>query len=46
MNDALAALVKGKLVEPDEAYRKAVDKAGLLAQLRAAGFQPASSAEP
>ena len=46
MNDALASLVKGKLVEPDEAYRKAVDKAGLLAQLRAAGFQPAASAEP
>ena len=45
MNDALAALVKQKLVDPDEACRKAVDKAGLLAQLRAAGIQPSAPLE-
>ena len=45
MNDALVALVKQKVVDPDEAYRKSTDKAGLLAQLRAAGFHPTSVVE-
>jgi len=45
MNDGLVALVKQKLVDPDEAYRKSVDKTGLLAQLRAAGFHPTSVSE-
>jgi twitching motility protein PilT len=39
LNDALLELVKKKLVEPDEAYAKAVDKTGVAAQLTAAGFR-------
>ena len=35
LNDSLFELVKGKLVEPKEAYIKAVDKSSLLALLRA-----------
>ena len=38
MNDSLMALVKGGLVEPKQAYVKAVDKAGLVAMLKAAGL--------
>ena len=37
LNDALMELVEKKLVEPDEAYMKAVDKSGLEAMLRAKG---------
>jgi twitching motility protein PilT len=37
LNDALMEVVERKLVEPSEAYMKAVDKAGLEAQLRAKG---------
>ena len=37
MNDSLMDLVKRKVVEPREAYLKAVDKEGLLTRLRAAG---------
>jgi len=39
MNDALVDLVKRKLVTPDEAYLKALDKAGLVGQLRSAGVE-------
>ncbi|HET8799399.1 MAG TPA: type IV pilus twitching motility protein PilT, partial [Thermoanaerobaculia bacterium] len=37
MNDALVDLVKRKLIEPQEAYAKAVDKAGLQTALKTAG---------
>jgi twitching motility protein PilT len=44
-NDALANLVKNKVVEPAEAYKKAADKAGLMTMFNAAGvkFTPESS---
>ncbi|HEX7155017.1 MAG TPA: type IV pilus twitching motility protein PilT [Thermoanaerobaculia bacterium] len=35
MNDSFLELVKKKIVEPQEAYAKAVDKAGLLSQFKA-----------
>ena len=38
MNDTLLDLVKKKIVEPREAYAKAVDKTGLAAMLAANGF--------
>jgi twitching motility protein PilT len=38
LNDALMELVTKKLVEPAEAYAKAVDKAGLDAMLKRAGI--------
>jgi twitching motility protein PilT len=38
LNDALLELVTKKLVEPAEAYSKAVDKAGFDALLKRAGF--------
>lgn len=38
LNDALFELVSKKLVEPAEAYAKAVDKAGFDALLKRAGF--------
>ena len=38
LNDALMELVTKKLVAPDEAYSKAVDKAGLEALLKRGGF--------
>ena len=38
MNDSLFALVQKKLVDPKEAYVKAVDKAGLLGMYRGAGI--------
>ncbi len=37
MNDSLVELVEQKLVEPKEAYMKAVDKAGIEATLKAKG---------
>jgi twitching motility protein PilT len=37
LNDALLGLVEKKLVEPREAYLKAVDKEALLARFRSAG---------
>jgi twitching motility protein PilT len=47
LNDALVDLVRRKLVSPEEAYAKAVDKATLAAQLRSAGFQvPAGASGP
>jgi twitching motility protein PilT len=38
MNESLIELVKKKTVEPQEAYAKAVDKAGLLASFKANGI--------
>jgi len=40
LNDALMDLVNKKLVAPDEAYAKAVDKTGLESQLKRFGFNP------
>jgi Tfp pilus assembly ATPase PilU len=37
LNDALLELVDGKLVEPREAWTKAVDKSALAATLRTRG---------
>ena len=39
LNDALIDLVKKGLVEPDEAYGKAVDKTNIANALRTAGFK-------
>jgi len=39
LNDALLDLVEKKQVEPDEAYMKAVEKAGFAAQLKSKGFK-------
>jgi twitching motility protein PilT len=39
LNDALLELVEKKLVSPDEAYMKSVEKAGLVASLKAKGFK-------
>ncbi len=38
MNDSFLDLVKRKVVEPQEAYAKAVDKAGLLSAMKSAGI--------
>ena len=38
MNDSLFALVQKRLVEPKEAYLKAVDKSGLLGMFKSAGL--------
>jgi twitching motility protein PilT len=38
LNDALTALVRAGVVDPGEAYRKAVDREGLVAQLRREGI--------
>jgi twitching motility protein PilT len=40
MNDALIDLVSRKVVEPREAYAKAVDKASLLATFKSKGIDP------
>ena len=45
LNDALLELVEKKQVEPDEAYMKAVEKAGFAAQLKAKGFKLTVPAE-
>jgi twitching motility protein PilT len=39
LNDALVELVEKKLVDPDEAYMKSVEKAGIAASLKAKGFK-------
>jgi len=39
LNDALLELVEKKLIEPDEAYMKSVEKTGLVASLKARGFK-------
>jgi hypothetical protein len=46
LNDALMDMVTKKLVAPDEAYSKAVDKAGFEALLKRAGLdhRPKASA--
>jgi twitching motility protein PilT len=47
MNESFLDLVKRKVVEPQEAYAKAVDKAGLLSQFRKNGIEtPWAAAEP
>jgi twitching motility protein PilT len=45
LNDALLELVEKKLVEPDEAYMKSVEKAGLVSSLKARGFKVTLTAE-
>jgi twitching motility protein PilT len=39
LNDALMDLVERKVVEPDEAYMKAVEKTGLVSSMKAKGFK-------
>src|SRR5690242_20693666 len=39
MNDALLDLVEKKIVDPDEAYMKAVEKAGLVQSFKAKGIK-------
>ena len=43
LNDSLARLVEAKIVEPREAYLKAVDKDDLLNRLRSLGLDPLSA---
>ncbi len=45
LNDALLSLVKQKLVEPEEALRRAVDKANLANAMKTAGFDVASASK-
>ena len=45
MNDALLELVEKKLIDPDEAYMKSVEKAGLVASLKAKGFKVTLTSE-
>jgi twitching motility protein PilT len=40
LNDALMDLVNKKLVAPEEAYAKAIDKPGIETQLKRLGFDP------
>jgi twitching motility protein PilT len=44
LNDALMDLVTKKLVAPDEAYAKAIDKPGFETQLKRLGFDPQKAA--
>jgi twitching motility protein PilT len=39
LNDALLELVEKKVIEPDEAYLRSVEKSGLAASLKAKGFK-------
>jgi twitching motility protein PilT len=39
LNDALMELVEKKVVEPDEAYMKSVEKTGLVSSMKAKGFK-------
>ncbi len=39
LNDALLELVEKKLVTPDEAYMRSMEKAGLVASLKAKGHK-------
>ena len=39
LNDALLELVEKKVIDPDEAYVKSVEKSGLVASLKAKGFK-------
>src|SRR5256886_483958 len=45
LNDALVELVEKKVIEPDEAYMKSVEKSGLSASLKAKGFKVTLTAE-
>jgi len=40
LNDALLELVERKLIEPDEAYVRAVEKSTVFQQLKAKGYNP------
>jgi twitching motility protein PilT len=42
LNDALIELVTKKIVAPDEAYSKSVDKAGFESALKRVGIDPKS----
>jgi twitching motility protein PilT len=44
LNDALMELVRKGLVDPEEAYRKAIDKVAFANALRVAGFQVPTAA--
>ncbi|HYT73718.1 MAG TPA: hypothetical protein VEL79_03120 [Vicinamibacterales bacterium] len=46
LNDALMELVNKKLVEPAEAYAKAMDKTGFDALLERAGINVNAQADP
>jgi len=46
LNDALMELVTKKLVAPDEAYAKAVDKGAMETLLKRVGFDPKAKAQP
>ena len=46
LNDALMELVTKKLVAPDEAYSKSVDKAGFEGLLKRVGLTPTSTGAP
>jgi twitching motility protein PilT len=46
LNDALLDLVTKKLVAPDEAYAKAIDKAGMETMMKRIGFDPQKSSSP
>jgi twitching motility protein PilT len=39
LNDALLELVEKKVIEPDEAYLRSVEKSGLVASLKAKGLK-------
>jgi len=39
LNDALLELVEKKMIDPDEAYMRSVEKAGLVASLKAKGLK-------
>ena len=45
LNDALLELVEKKVIEPDEAYMKSVEKTGLSASLKAKGFKVTLTAD-
>jgi twitching motility protein PilT len=45
LNDALLELVKKKIVDPQEAYHKAVDKSGFEGMLRNAGIRVEATAD-
>ena len=46
LNDALMDLVTRKLVAPEEAYNKAIDKNGIEVLLKRTGWTPAAPAQP
>src|SRR6266849_537930 len=45
LNDALLELVEKKVIEPDEAYMRSVEKVGLVASLKAKGFKVTLTSE-